>query len=122
MTGAAKEFAFARLLVTKDTQEATQDILSTMYDGNMQVRKEGDLSPFHKVDTPLLWLINTTGCHRQLILACFADEFAFAKLPNSVSYCDNCHYGQVITDASGLCGEVPLWELHDVTAVHSIRY
>lgn len=122
MTGAAKEFAFARLLVTKDTQEVIQDDLSTMYNGNMQVRKERDLSPFHKVDLPLLWLINTTGCCRQLILAYFADKFAFAKLPNNISYYDNCHYSQVITDASELCNKVSLWELHNVTAIHSIQY
>lgn len=54
MDKAAKEFAFARLPVKEDTQEATQDILSAIYDGNMQIRKEGDLSTFHKVDSPLL--------------------------------------------------------------------
>lgn len=50
------------------------------------------------------------------------DEFAFAKLPNSISCYDNCHYGQITTDTSRLYSEVPLWELHDIIAVYSIWY
>lgn len=74
----------------------------------MQVRKKEDLLPFHKVNSLLLRLINTTSYYRQLILACFADKFVFAKIPNSISYYDNYFYGQVTTDTSRLCGKVSL--------------
>lgn len=53
MIRAAKKLAFTCLLVIEDTQKATQDILSIQYNGNMEVKKEENLLPFHKVD-PLL--------------------------------------------------------------------
>lgn len=55
MTNAAAEVAFARQPVTPDNEPATRQIVKTMYEGNMQIRKEGGLSPFHHVDPPLLW-------------------------------------------------------------------
>lgn len=91
-----------------------------MYNGNMQVKK-GDLLAFHKVVPPLLWLINTTGCCRRVIWAYFADDFAFAKLPGESCY-DNYYYDQVVVDDNRIFGKVPLWELHDLTAKHSMQY
>lgn len=58
MTSTAKEFEFARLSVKKNIWDEAQNILSAMYNGNMQMRKVKDLLVFHRVDSPLLWLIN----------------------------------------------------------------
>ena len=54
MTNAVEDYSFACLPVAKREKDATEKIVSSMYKDNMQIRKEGDLSAFHKVDPPLL--------------------------------------------------------------------
>ena len=76
MTNATKDYFFARLPVAKGEKDIIEKIVSSIYKDNMQIRKEGNLSAFHKVDPPLLWFFNTTGCHRRLALVCFADDSA----------------------------------------------
>lgn len=71
MSKAAADISFARDPVTQDNEQATRITVKRMYEGNMQIRKEGGLSPFHCLDPPLLWYINTLGCRRRLSLACF---------------------------------------------------
>ena len=64
MINAIDNYSFACLSVAKGEKDATEKIVSSMYKDNIQIRKEGDLSTFHKVDPPLLWFLNTTGCRR----------------------------------------------------------
>ncbi len=122
MTHAVEEYSFACLLVAKGEKNETEEIISSMYKDNMQIRKEGDLSAFHKVDPPLLWFLNTIGCRRRLVLACFADDSAYGRFAPDISYCDNFLYSSYesanVEEDSG----VPEWELYDVTMRHSLRY
>ena len=129
MSKATADISFARDLVTQDNEQATRLTIKRMYEGNMQIRKEGGLSPFHCIDPPLLWYINTLDCRRQLSLACFVDDFAFHLRANE-SCCDNCNYqssnpvasvGRVENDQADY-KTMPNWKLHEITSMHSLRY
>ena len=85
MTYTAEECSFAHVPVAKGEKNITKKIISSMYKDNMQIRKEGDLSTFHKVDLSLLQFLNMTGCCRQLVLACFADDSAYGRFAPDVS-------------------------------------
>ena len=122
MTNAVEDYFFARLPVAKGEKDATEKIVLSMYKDNMQIRKEGDLSAFHKVDPPLLWFLNTTGCRRRLALACFADDSVYGNLAPKMSCCDNCLYSSYESANAEEDSGVPKWELHDVTMRHSLRY
>lgn len=54
MTHAIEEYFFDCLLVAKEEKNVTKKIISSMYKDNMQIKKKGDLSAFHKVNLPLL--------------------------------------------------------------------
>ena len=60
-----------------------------------------------KVDPSLLWLLNISGYYCQLILACFADKYAFARLLNIILYYNNYYYNYITVDISGIFIEVP---------------
>lgn len=73
------------------------------------------MSPYHKVDPTVLWFVNTVGCRRRLILACAMQASAFT-ISCPFDCCDNC-----------ICegdpnGDVPVYDIHDITARQSIRY
>lgn len=122
MTNAIEDYFFARLPVAKGEKDAIEKIVLSMYKDNMQIRKKGDLSAFHKVNPPLLWFLNTTGCRRRLALACFADDSAYGNLVPKISCCDNCLYSLYESTNAEEDFGVPEWELHDVTMRHSLRY
>lgn len=127
ITGAATEFAFARLPIMQENKEEVKKAVQEMYKGNMQIRKEAELSPFHTVDPPLLWYLNTIGCRRRLLLACFVDKYAFNPQVNSNICCDNCIYKQANEDNNERNQDmtlalIPEWRLYGVTAVHSLNY
>lgn len=48
-----------------------QEIVSKLYKHNLQTTREKNLTAYHRVDSAILWFINSIGCHRQLALACF---------------------------------------------------
>ena len=54
MTYVVEKYSFARLFVVKREKNVIEKIISSIYKDNMQIRKEGDLSAFHKVDPLLL--------------------------------------------------------------------
>ena len=122
MTNAVEDYFFACLPVAKGEKDATEKIVSSMYKENIQIRKEGDLSAFYKVDPPLLQFLNTTGCCRRLALACFADDCAYGNLAPKMSCCDNCLYSSYKSANAEENSGVPEWELHDVTIRHSLHY
>lgn len=60
---AANKFAFTLLLVKENIEKTSQDIFSTIYNGNIQIRNEKILSMFHKVNQSLLWFVNIIDCY-----------------------------------------------------------
>lgn len=52
----AKKFEFARMSLRKNTRDKAENILSAIYDGNMQVKKERNLSVFHNEGRPVTTL------------------------------------------------------------------
>ena len=69
-----------------------------------------------KLTLGILWFLNPSGCRRQLILACLMCKKAFKSFPDLADCCDNCMYNH--TDA----GQVPDFELHDMTARLAMMY
>ena len=122
MTNAVEDYSFARLPIAKGEKDAIEKIVSSMYKDSMQIRKKGDLSVFHKVNPLLLWFLNTTSCHRQLALACFANDSAYGNLAPKMSCCNNCLYSSYESTNAEKDSGMPEWELHDVTMRHSLRY
>ncbi len=122
MTHAAEEYSFAHLPMAEGEKNETEEIISSMYKDNMQIRKKRDLSAFHKFDPPLLWFLNTIGYRRRLVLAWFADDSAYRRFAPDISCCDNCLYSLYKSANAEENSGVPEWELHDVTMRHSLRY
>lgn len=87
------EYHFAHLPMANEEKNVTEKIILSMYNDNIQIRREKDLSTFHKFDWPLLWCFNTVGYHRHLVLAYFVDNFAFRDLAPDIFFCNNCLYG-----------------------------
>ena len=54
MTSVTKDYSFIHLPALKDDKTITKKIISSMYKDNIEIKKEKDLSAFHKVDLPLL--------------------------------------------------------------------
>ena len=54
MTSATKDYSFIHLPALKGGKTITKKIISSMYKDNMEIRKEKDLSTFHKVNLLLL--------------------------------------------------------------------
>lgn len=88
----------------------------------MQIKKEGVLSAFYKVDLPLLWFLNGVGYHRCLVLACFADDSIFRNQVLDIFYCDNHLYSSYKNTNAGDDSGMPDWELYDIIIRHSLRY
>ncbi len=122
MTHAKEKYSFACLPMAEGEKNATEKMVSSMYKDNMQIRREGDLSAFHKVDLLLLWFLNTISCRRRLVLACFADDAAYGRLAPDISCYDNYLYSSYESANAEEDSGVPEWELHDVTIRHFLRY
>ena len=71
-------------------------------------------SCYERVDLPLLFYLNTTGCRCRAVMAAVLDAAAFQGTRES-DCCDNILYLN-----SG--GEIPDWERHGVSAKVSVRY
>ena len=54
MTNVADKYSFAYLPIAKREKNAMEKIVLSMYKDNMQMKRERDLSAFHKVNLPLL--------------------------------------------------------------------
>ncbi len=54
MTNAVDKYFFAYLPIVKEEKNTTEKVVSSMYKNNIEIRKEGDFSVFHKVNLPLL--------------------------------------------------------------------
>ena len=56
--------------------QLAEEIISTLYKDNYQVKKKKVSTPYHAVDSAILWLINTVGCRQHLTLVCFMSNSA----------------------------------------------
>lgn len=63
-----------------------------------------------------MWFLNTSGCKQGLVLTCFMCKKIFKPFPDLAKYYSNCMYNHM--DA----GQVPEFELHNVTAKQAIMY
>lgn len=77
--------------------------------------KETRVLAYHKIDPAILWYVNTTGCHRRMILVCFICTKAFRQMEHT-HCCDNCMYKRVPL------GDTPDFELQGVTTKMSMRF
>ena len=111
-----KQSAFKnlRLAVSRENREQITDIIAQLYKNKLQLAKTGNA--YKRTDPGILWFFNTSGCRQRLILACFMCKKAFKPFPDLVDCCDNCMYNHV--DA----GQVPEFELYDVTARQAMMY
>lgn len=109
------DFADLNSAVVANGEEEAHAIISHLYKLNTQLRRERQLSLYHKVDPTVLWFVNTVGCQRCLILACFMQASAFTMSFSFDCY-DNCIY------ESDPNRDVPVYDIHDITARQSIRY
>ena len=107
--------AYTMAIGLGDAQLA-EEIISTLYKNNYQVKKKKVPTPYHAVDPAILWLINTIGCRRYLALACFMSNNAF-KGQTHLACCNNCIYS-----ARDEEGAIPDFERHDITAQHCRQY
>jgi hypothetical protein len=77
------------LAVSEQTAERIRELIKRMY-----VRVEnGNLiataMPYHCVEPPILWYVNTTGCRCRRVMAIFLDYKAFSHQPRVEGCCDN---------------------------------
>ncbi|WP_375449210.1 C-terminal helicase domain-containing protein [uncultured Nostoc sp.] len=108
-------FKNLRLPVSRENREQITDVIAQLYKNKLQSAKKTG-NAYERTDPGILWFLNTSGCRRQLILACFMCKKAFKPFPDLADCCDNCMYNH--TDA----GQVPDFELHDVTARLAMMY
>ena len=82
--------AYITAIGPRDTQLA-EEIISTFYKNNYQMKKKKVPTSYHAVDPAVLWLINIVRCRQYLALACFINNSAFKGQTHS-AYCNNCMY------------------------------
>lgn len=97
--------------------ERAKEIVSTLYENNHQNKKSKAPTPYHAIDPAILWLINTTGCRRYLVLACFLSD-SFFQGTTHTACCDCCMYDEWDENNT----DIPVFERHEITARHCRRY
>ncbi len=122
MINAIDKYFFTCLLIVKGEKNAIKKVVLSMYNNNIQIRREKDLSIFYKIDPPLIWFLNTIGCHKCLVLVCFVDDTAFGSHAPDISCCNNCFYNLYESVNAGEDSSVPNWELYDVIIRHFLHY
>ncbi len=107
-------FKSVQLPVSKKNHEQITNVIVQLYKDKLQLVKTGNT--YKKTDLGILWFLNTSGCRRWLILACFICKRAFKPFPDLVNCCDNYMYNHIDI------GQVPKFELHDVTVRLAMIY
>ena len=107
-------FKSLRLPVSRENRKQITDVIAQLYKNKLQSAKTGNA--YEKTDPGILWFLNTSGCRRRLILACFMCKKAFKPFPDLADYCDNCMYNHMVA------GQVPEFELYGVTAKLAMMY
>ncbi len=109
------QFANAKQPVLVNNRQDVQGWIATLYEKATSRAKETGSSAYHKIDPAILWFINTTGCRRRMILACFICTKAFRQMEHT-HCCDNCMYERTPL------GAIPVFELQGVIAKTSMRF
>lgn len=121
-TYAVEEYFFACLPVAEGEKNITEKIILFIYKEDIEIRKERDLFAFYKVNLLLLWFLNTISCHKQLVLACLADDSAYKCFALDISCCDNCFYSSYesanVEEDSG----VRKWKLYNIVIRYFLHY
>lgn len=120
MTHTTEKYFFAYLIMVKNEKNIIEKTVSFIYKNNMQIKREKDLSTFHKIDLPLLQFFNTISYCKQLVLAYFTDNFAYRRLESDISCCNNCLYSSFESVNMEKDSGISKWKLHDVTMRHSL--
>ena len=107
-------FKSLRLPVSKENREQITNVIAQLYKNKLQSAKTGNA--YERTDPGILWFLNTSGCRRRLILACFMCKKAFKPFPDLVDYCNDRMYNHMVV------GQVPEFELHGVTAKLAMMY
>lgn len=122
MRNAVEDYFFARLPIAKEEKDVKEKIISSIYKDNIQIRKERDLSAFHKVDPSFLWFFNITSYCTQLALACFADDSIYGNLISKMFCYNNYLYSLYKSVNAKKDSGMPKWKLHDVIMRHLLHY
>ncbi len=109
--------------VSRKNRKEISTVISSLYAGNMQIRKDKGLNVYHQVDPALLWYINTTGCRKRLALACFMCKTAFERHLDDNNFCyDICFYKANAENLDNAGDKIPSFKLHGVTGSLSLCY
>lgn len=108
------DFKNSRAPVEIEDWLGTSGLVAALYKNNLPTTREKTGSVYGTIDPAILWLINSVGCRRRLILACIMCETAL-RLKATGNCCDNCLY-------TGEDKGPPEVEIHDVSLRISMRY
>lgn len=97
--------------------ERTKKLIERFYDGANPSTRSAAPTAYHKVDPPILWYLNTTGCRARSMMASFADTTAFSPEPRRRDCCDNCIYNSTVSG-----GRLPDFTRHKFDISISTRY
>ncbi len=109
--------------ISRTNRKEISTMISSLYTGNMQIRKKKGLNAYHQVDPALLWYINTTGCRRRLALACFICKTAFERHLDDNNFC--CDIYLYKTNAKNLDNardKIFSFKLYGITGYMSLCY
>lgn len=109
------DFAGLNSAITTNEEEEANTIILHLYESNTQIRQNKQLSFYHKVDPTVLWFVNTVSCQRRLILTYYMQVSTF-----TMSYFLDFHDNYIYKNGSNR--DVPVYNIHDITAKQSIYY
>lgn len=103
--------------VTRKNKAEVDGILTTLYNANMQIRKEKGLNAYQKVDPSLLWYVNIIKCQRRWTFAFFMCPIASRRYHNNNETCCNSCLYQSVGQTRAL-----FFSLHGVSSCLSLHY
>lgn len=109
-------FKDLRLPVSQENRDQITDVIIRLYRENIQSKARKTGNAYQKTDSAILWFLNTIGCRRRMVLACFMCKMAFDDQLNRDNCCDNCMFKSVEV------GQVPEFNICDMTARMGIMY
>lgn len=105
-----------RLPITRENRDQITDVIARLYCNHICLNAPKTEKSYQKTDPAILWFLNTTGCQRQMVLACFMCKMAFDDRIDWENCYDNCMYNR------GEAGQVPVFEVYNVTAKLRMMY
>lgn len=85
------KFADLHSPVLRETEDETRRIMRELYFDRLATKRVKSKTLHGRIDSALLWLLNTTSCRARLIMANFVDRDAFSR-ERLDHCCDNCVY------------------------------